>query len=296
MEVIGYLFDVLLVDPMTNALIVLSNVFFGSFGLAIVAFTIIVRGATWPLTRTQLRASRAMTTLQPQVQDIQKKYKDPKRRSEEMMKLYREAGVNPMGCLFPMLVQFPIWIALYQTIRFSLGATPESLIDLSQRLYPWSYVRDAVPVESHFMWLNLGRPDTTLLLPLLVGASMWVQQRMMTPPATDERQQSMNRMMLWMMPLMFAWFTMTVPSGLAVYWVATSVVGVVMQYFYMGRKLDWRSLVTLPGATPQPAPRREPAPARESEEAEEAPELVGAAAGGSKKRRKRRRGRRRGKR
>lgn len=212
------------------------------------------------------------------------------------MKLYREAGVNPMGCLFPMLVQFPIWIGLYQSIRFTLGATPESLIDLSQRLYPWSYVRDAVPLESHFLWLNMGGPDTTLLLPLLVGASMWVQQRMMTPQATDERQQSMNNMMLWMMPLMFAWFTMTVPSGLAVYWVATSIVGILMQYFYMGRRLDWRSLFTLPGATTRPAPRPEPAPAGESQEAEETPELVAAAAGGSKKRRKRRRGRRRSKR
>jgi YidC/Oxa1 family membrane protein insertase len=217
------------------------------------------------------------------------------------MKLYREAGVNPMGCLFPMLIQFPIWIGLYQTIRFSLGSTPESLIALSQRLYPWPYIRDAVPLENIFLGLDLGQPDRTLILPLLVGGSMWVQQRMMTPQITDERQQSMNNMMLWMMPLMFAWFTMTVPSGLAVYWVATSVVGVLMQYFYMGRRLEWRSLFTLPGATKGPPRRPEPAPvpADESQEAEETPELVAAGAGGGSsksKRRKKRRGRRRGKR
>jgi hypothetical protein len=127
---------------------------------------------------------------------------------------------------------------------------------------------------------------------------MWVQQRMVTPQATDERQQSMNRMMLWMMPLMFAWFSMTVPSGLALYWAATSVVGIFMQYFYMGRRLDWRTLFTLPGAQPAPSPpQQERAPSGEAEEAEEGQELVGAAVGGSSsKKRKRRRGRRRGKR
>lgn len=300
MDIIIYLFNAVLVEPMTNALVVLTRVLFGNFALAIIAFTIIIRAATWPLTRTQLKASRAMSTLQPKIQEIQKKYKDPKRRSEETMKLYREAGVNPMGCLFPMLIQFPIWIGLYQSIRFTLGGTPESLIDLSQRLYPWSYIRNAAPLENTFLWLDLGQPDTSLILPIMVGASMWVQQRMITPQATDERQQSMNRMMLWMMPLMFGWFSMTVPSGLALYWAATSIVGIFMQYFYMGRKLDLRTLFTLPGAQPaRPAPQREQAPSGEAEQAEEGEELVGAAVGGSsskRKRRKRRRGRRRNKR
>jgi YidC/Oxa1 family membrane protein insertase len=298
MDVIVYLFNLLLVNPMTNALIVLTNVLFGNFALAIIAFTIVIRGATWPLTRAQLKASRAMSTLQPKVQEIQKKYKDPKRRSEETMKLYREEGVNPAGCLLPMLIQFPIWIGLYQTIRFTLGGTPESLIDLSQRLYPWSYIRNAVPLQNTFLWLHLGQPDVSLILPIIVGASMWVQQRMVTPQATDERQQSMNRMMLWMMPLMFAWFSMTVPSGLALYWAATSVVGIFMQYFYMGRRLDWKTLFTMPGAQPAPqAPRQQRASGPEAEEAEEDQELVSAAVGGSSsKKRKKRRGRRRGKR
>jgi len=298
MDIVIYLFNFVLVEPMTNALIVLTNVLFGNFALAIVAFTIIIRAATWPLTKTQLKASRAMSTLQPKVQEIQKKHKDPKRRSEETMKLYREAGVNPAGCLLPMLIQFPIWIGLYQSIRFTLGGTPESLIDLSQRLYDWPYIRNAAPLENTFLWLDLGQPDTTLLLPIVVGASMWVQQRMVTPQITDERQQSMNKMMLWMMPLMFAWFSMTVPSGLALYWAATSVVGIFMQYFYMGRRLDWRTLFTLPGAQPAPpAPRQERAPSREAEEAEAGQDLVGASVGGSSsKKRKRRRGRRRGKR
>ena len=209
-------FDLVLVDPMTNILIVLARVFAGSFGIAIIVFTLVMRGVTFPLTLRQIRASRAMSAIQPRLQEIQKKYKDPRRRSEETMKLYKEAGVNPAGCILPMLVQFPIWIALYRTIRLVLGSTPESFIGLSQRLYPWAYVRQAVPLENRFLWLNLAQPDTTFLLAILVGASTWVQQRMTTPRnITDERQQSMNNTMMWMMPLMFAWFTLTVPSGLA---------------------------------------------------------------------------------
>jgi YidC/Oxa1 family membrane protein insertase len=289
-------FDLVLVDPMTNILIVLARVFAGSFGVAIIVFTLIMRGLTFPLTLRQIRASRAMSAIQPRLQEIQKKYKDPRRRSEETMKLYKEAGVNPAGCILPMLVQFPIWIALYRTIRLVLGSTPESFIGLSQRLYPWAYVRQAVPLENRFLWLNLAQPDTTFLLAILVGASTWVQQRMTTPGnITDERQQSMNKTMMWMMPLMFAWFTLTVPSGLAVYWAATNLVGIALQYFYMRPAgQSWRE-VFLPA--PAPARRAVPAPQAEGEGDVEGPVTATAStASQSRSKRRRSRGRRRGKR
>jgi YidC/Oxa1 family membrane protein insertase len=290
------LFDLVLVDPMTNVLIVLANIFAGSFGIAIIIFTIIMRALTFPLTLRQIRASRAISTIQPRLQEIQKKYKDPRRRSEETMKLYKEAGVNPAGCLLPMLIQFPIWIALYETIRRVLGSTPESFISLSQRLYPWSYVREALPLENHFLWLDLAHPDTTFLIAILVGASTWVQQKMTTPRnIADERQQSMNRMMLWMMPLMFAWFTLTVPSGLAVYWAATNLVGIALQYLYMRPTGEtWREVFL-----PAPAPARRASPAHQPQAGTEEREPIAATAPAtsqSRSRRRRSRGRRRGKR
>jgi YidC/Oxa1 family membrane protein insertase len=294
------LFEILLVDPMTNALIVLSRVSFGSFGLAIVIFTVVMRGATFPLTAAQLKTSRAMSVIQPKLQEIQKKYKDPKRRSEETMKLYREAGVNPMGCVLPMLIQFPIWIGLYQTIRRTVGATPESLVDLSHRLYPWSYIRESVPLADSFIGLNLAHPS--FVLALVVFASSYVQQKMVTPTTIDQRQQSMNNMMLWMMPLMFGWFTLQVPSGLAVYWVATNIVGIVLQAVYMPERLNWRNLLTF-----GPAPAQRPAPAhstvgggdhpRLEEATDPTEEAIEAARPAAQRRRKRSsRGRRRGKR
>ena len=293
-ELISWFWTNGLVIPMTNFLVLLSRVSFGSFGLAIILFTLIMRGVTWPLTQQQLRSSRAMQMAQPRIQEIQKKHKDPKRRSEETMKIYREVGFSPLGCIWPMLVQFPIWIALYQSIQFTLSSAPEQLLNLSQRLYPWSYLRTAVPLENHFLWLDMARPDSTLIMAILVGASTFVQQRMTTPvtASADPQQQSMNQTMMWMMPLMFAFFTLQFPSGLALYWTATNVVGIVMQFFYQGpSNFDWRRILSFgPAATPatRPAKLQE---AVESEASDQEEEAEGAAV--AKRRRRRRRGRRR---
>jgi YidC/Oxa1 family membrane protein insertase len=83
---------------------------------------------------------RSLQELQPQMQEIQKKYSDPKRRNQEMMKLYKEAGVNPLGCIGPQLVQLPIFIALYQVIRVTLGDSPEAVLNVSKRLYDVEFI------------------------------------------------------------------------------------------------------------------------------------------------------------
>lgn len=238
MELISFVWNQILIGPSTNFLVVLDRVLFGSFGLAIIVFTLFLRGVTLPLTLRQLNSSKKMQVLQPKLQEIQKKYSDPKRRSEETMKLYKSEGVNPAGCLLPTLIQFPIWIALYQVIRITLGATPESLIDLSHRLYPWSFVQQAVPLTSHFLWLNLGASDTTLVMPILVFITMWLQQKLTMSQATmapNSQTAQTNQMMLWFMPILFAYFSLNLPSGLAVYWVITNVAGIALNYFVY----DW---------------------------------------------------------
>lgn len=218
-----------------NSLIALCSILGGNFGLAIIVFTVVVRLALLPLTLRQTKSTKLMQELQPKLQELQKKYaKDQQKLQQEMVKLYREAGVNPLGCLWPLLIQLPIWIALYQSIMQSLAATPENLLNLSQHLYSWDLVARAVPLNEHFLWLRLSKPDPNLILALLVGITMWVQQKMVTPPAADPRQQSVNNMTLMMMPLMFALFTLSFPSGLALYWVVSNIVGIVIQYFVGG--------------------------------------------------------------
>jgi YidC/Oxa1 family membrane protein insertase len=222
-------------DPVLNGLIALSSILFHNFGLAIIALTIIVRLALWPLMRRQLESTKAMQSMQPKIQELQKKYgKNQQKLQQEMMKLYKEAGINPMGCLWPMLIQFPIWIALYQAIMKALATTPENLLDLAQHLYSWEVVSQAIPLNSQFLWLDLGQPDHTLILAIIVGGTMWVQQKMTTAPTVDPRQQSTNSMMLLMMPFMFGLFTLMFPSGLPLFWAASNVIGILTQYFFTG--------------------------------------------------------------
>ena len=243
MDVIISIWNTLVIEPMINSLVMLYSIFFLSFGITIVVFTILIRAAMFPLTVKQSRALKAMTVLQPRLKAIQDKYGDDRqKRASETMKVYKEAGVNPIGCLGPFFIQFPIWIGLYQAILQTLPSTPESLVGLSSRLYSWlPQVHEVVPLNSSFLWLDLALPDRTPILPVAVGASMFIMQKMTTMPTADPRQQSTNQMMLWMMPLMFGFFTTTFPSGLAVYWVISNVVGVVMQGFITG----WGPILSL---------------------------------------------------
>ena len=221
---------------MINSLLLLYSLAISNFGLAIILFTVLIRAAMMPLTVKQSKQMKSMTALQPKIKEIQNKYKsDKKRQSQETMKLYKDQGVNPIGCLGPMFIQFPIWIGLYQAILQTVPTTPESLVNLSGHLYEWlPLVHDVVPINSNFMWLNLANPDPLPVFPILVGVSMWFMQKMTAMPAMDDRQASTNRMMLWMMPIMFGFFTMQFPSGLALYWVVSNVVGIVIQGFITG--------------------------------------------------------------
>ena len=129
------LWNTIILEPILNVLIALSTILFSNFGLAIIALTIVVRVILFPLTVRQTRSTKAMQTLQPQIQELQKKYgRNQQKLQQEMMKLYKEAGINPLGCLWPMLIQLPVWIALYQSIIRALAVTPENLLDLSQHL------------------------------------------------------------------------------------------------------------------------------------------------------------------
>ena len=221
-------------NPVLNVLIALSHVLGGEFGWAIIVLTIIIRLISWPLTKRQLKSTKAMQEMQPKIQELQKKYgKNQQKLQQEMMRLYKEAGVNPLGCLWPMLIQFPIWIALYQAIMRALATTPENLLDLAQRLYSWNVVSQAIPLSSYFLGLDLASPGN-IILAIVVGGTMWVQQKMTQAPAVDPRQESTSRMMLLMMPLMFGFLTFMFPSGLALYWAVSNIIGIVTQYFVTG--------------------------------------------------------------
>ncbi len=265
MEGIVLLWNTIILQPMLNGLVLLYMALFHNIGAAIIAFTVLIRLLMMPITMRQLRQMRAMTALQPKVKEIQKRYaKDRQRLSQETMRLYKQAGVNPIGCLGPMVIQLPIWIGLYQALIQSLPTTPDSLVGLAQKLYPFiPLVHQAVPVNSFFFGLDLAVRDPTPILPVLVGLSTWAQQKMTTLPSADPRQSSTNQMMLWMMPLMLAFFAFQFPSGLALYWVVSNIIGIGIQYFITG----WGPLFSKRAPVQEPAPEEAtPQPSRETDD------------------------------
>jgi len=230
-------FDLLLLQPLLNMLMLLSRVFFGNFGVGIIALTVVILLITAPLTRAQLRSSRAMQEVQPKIRELQKKYgKDKERLGQETMKLYKESGANPAGCLGSMMIQMPIWIALYQSVIQALAYAPENLFGLSKQLYDWSFIQGTVPLDKHFLWLDLSSGDP--IMAVLTGVSMWTLQSMSAPTSVDPSQQSMQKMMKWMFPIMFGFLALSFPSGLALYWVVSTVIRIGLQY----RATGWGAL------------------------------------------------------
>jgi len=264
----GVAWNTLLMNPLINALLLLTNLVGGQFGIAIILFTVLLRFVTIPFTLRQLQSTRAMQEIQPRMQEIQKKHKDPKRRQEETMKLYRESGVNPLGCFMPMAIQMLMFFALWRALATVVGGSPESLVSLSQRIYAWSFLGDAIPLEQSFLWLNLGESDSTFILPLMVGVSTYVQTRLSVTPAATAQQHQQQQMMTWMMPLVMVWITLSLPSGVGVYWVTSTVFQVFASFAVYGKRMSWRTLLPMPAPAatePKKRPKLQPDVQEEAE-------------------------------
>ncbi len=232
----GNIFDFLLVNPMTNALMLLYGALGNSYVLAIIALTLIIRLAILPLAIRQQISAMKMAAMQPQIRALQEKYKnDPQKLSEEMRKL----GFNPFSGCLPLLLQFPILIAMYQAIVRTLAVTPLNLVELGSHVYSFlPSIASLVPIESTFLGIfDLGLPDRYFIIPILVVVSTYLANKLLTPPSTDPAMQQTNQMLQLMMPLMFGFFMLSTPAGLGIYWIAANVVGV-LQYYITKPILD----------------------------------------------------------
>ena len=244
------MWDAIVINPFTNALLLIYELLGHNFAIAIIVFTVLVRLITYPLTVQQQKSAKAMQEMQPQLQALQKKYaKDKETLNKETMKLYQEAGINPLGGCLPMLLQFPIFIGLYQVIMLVMAINPLQLFSLSKHLYSFlPQLAPLLPLNNRFLWLDLGQPDLFYILPVLVVVTTWWQQKVMTPPSADPQSQAMNKQMALMMPLMFGYFVMISPSGLGLYWLISNLIGVA-QYWMVGRPQTSAKTPALPSAT-----------------------------------------------
>ena len=248
MSIFSILWNEIIMKPMINLLTFFYSLLSDNFGLSIIVFTVIIRILLIPLAFRQVKQMLGMQSIQPKLKVIQAKYKDKKDRdsrqkmSQETMNLYKQSGVNPVGCLGPMFIQLPIWIGLYRAIFKTVPSTPEGLSNLSTYLYSWNPVIDKIPLNSFFIGIDLVNPVQqagamfAVILPLTVAFTTFAQQKVSMFKSTDERQEQTNRMMLWMMPVMFGFFTLSFPAGLATYIIFSNIAGFFIQ-LYVLRKL-----------------------------------------------------------
>jgi len=233
----------LLVHPLIS-LLVLAYDFVRDFGFAIVAVTIALRLVLYPLFVIQIRNQRAMQELAPAMNELKAKYgSDRQRLGQEQMKLYQERGYNPaMGCL-PLLLQMPLLIAMYQAFIQAPGFDGEHL---RQILIPFVPVpvgpNEHLDLTAHWLpWINtpggLGGPDPLHILPILAGLTQLVSSVMFQPtvqPKNVDQQQKMMQSMQYYFPLLTVVFAWGFPSGLALYWVTSTLFGIAQQYVVSG--------------------------------------------------------------
>jgi YidC/Oxa1 family membrane protein insertase len=212
------------------------------WGLAIIALTILVRLALHPLTRSSqisiARFSKQMASLKPELDALQKRFPgDKARMQQEQMRLYREKGMNPMGCLgglAPMVLQMPIWMALYAVlyIAFELRQQP-AFFGVFQAISPdWAFLNDlsapdrfiALPISVNLYLFTL---ESINLVPLLMGVVFWLQQKYSAPPTTalTPEQEQQQKIMKVMMPIMFPIMLYNAPSGLTLYIATSTFIG-----------------------------------------------------------------------
>jgi YidC/Oxa1 family membrane protein insertase len=232
-----------IVYPFANLLLLLYQYLGQQTIVAIAALTVLIRLLILPLTLSQQRSAQKMQKLQPEIEKLREKYGDDQETlAQEQMKLWRKAGVNPAGGCLPLLIQLPIMIALYRAIIFIVPSTPLQLFQFSGQIFidRWlPSLRGLVPLQSTFLRMDLGQPPSpeqwwSYALPILVFATSWLQQKLLTPPSAGDGQsqaQMMNQQMQIMMPLMFGFISLQYATGLSIYFIISNLFGMAQYYF-----------------------------------------------------------------
>lgn len=197
--------------PLSQTITFFADLTGGSFGMAIILVTIIIRLILLPLNVKQLKSSKAMQEIQPELKELREKYssKDAQTQQklqQETMQLFQKNGVNPLAGCLPILVQMPILIGFYHAI-----------------------MRTAEIQTHNFLWLELGSPDP--FLAILTAGTTFLQQKLMMAGGGAAAQNPQMQMMLYIMPLMIGTFAFFFPSALALYWVVGNIVMILQTLF-----------------------------------------------------------------
>jgi YidC/Oxa1 family membrane protein insertase len=196
--------------PMLTFLKYINN-YVNNYGIAIIILTLLIKIAFWPLGNKSYKSMKEMQSLQPKLMELREKYKNDKQKiGQETMALYKAHKVNPLGGCLPMVVQIPVFFGLYKTLM--------QAIELRHAPFFW--------------WIqDLSDKDPYYITPLIMGATMFIQQKM-SPPAGEPMQQKI----MLIMPVIFTFLFLTFPSGLVIYWLFNNVLSIGQQYYIMKKK------------------------------------------------------------
>lgn len=248
--------------PILNVLILIYKGFLaigipGSLGFAIIGLTALVRVLLYPFTAAQIKSTQKMQAMKPHMDNIKEKHKhDTVRQQQEMAKLYKEHGVNPAAGCLPLLIQFPIFISLYNVLLHvvSTGDGQKLMEEINKIVY-FPFLKLDAPWDPYFLGVNLGAKPSDwqhvgiflLLIPILTGVLQYVQTKMMVPATNklapvvkkekgkessmDDFQNIMQKQMLYFFPVMIGFFSYGFPVGLSLYWNTFSIFGIIQQHF-----------------------------------------------------------------
>ncbi len=247
MNFLSWIYSEAIYRPLFNLMVFFYNVIPGhDIGIAIVALTIFMRLVLYPLNGKSIKSQRQLQEIQPKIKELQLKYKDDKeQQAKKLMELYQKNKINPLSGCLPLLLQFPILIALYQV--FMNGFKDESLTMLYS-----GYINN----PGHLNAISLGFVDlasTNAVLAVIAGALQFFQTKMlMSTKETEEEKkesgdmedknkmpdfaQTMNKQMVYIMPVMTFIFALQFPSGLALYWAITTAFAIIQQYLIMKKQ------------------------------------------------------------
>jgi len=206
--------------------------FLGNYGLAIIVLTIIIKILFWPLTHKSFKSMKGMQQIQPEVAQLKEKYKNDREEfARQQMALYKKYKVNPLGGCLPMLLQIPVFIALYRALMDSIELRHANFISF---------------------WINdLSAKDPTYIAPLIMGASMFLQQKM-TPTTADPAQAKM----MMFMPIIFTVMFLNFPSGLVLYWLVNNVLSIAQQIYTNKKSHDLGGITECSPSKPKQKPSK----------------------------------------
>lgn len=266
-------FELILTQPILNVLIIFYQLFLAvhlpwALGFSIIALTVAIRMVLWPLTTAQLKSTQKMAALKPHLDRIKVEHgHDKVRHQQEVSKLYKEHNVNPLAGCLPVVLQLPVFFALYNVLQKIVELNNNDAINaINQKVYPFlSFFHINNIPDTHFLgfdlatkpnqWAKLGGLGfLILLIPVLTAVFQFIQSKMITPaptvapakkqkPAKDKEKQKegledtmaqMQGQMTFLMPAMIAFFSYNFPVGLALYWNTFTIIGIIQQYKIAG--------------------------------------------------------------